>query len=69
VFGYASGARVSGAQSFFNPVFGGTQIVEAGGTASGTIVFSAGTLELLGTAVASGFTISSAGTLEIACRR
>ena len=66
MFGYASGARVSGAQSFFNPVFGGTQIVEAGGTASGTIVFSAGTLELLGTAVASGFTISSAGTLEIA---
>jgi autotransporter passenger strand-loop-strand repeat protein len=66
VFGYASGAKVSGAQSFFNPVFGGTQVIEAGGTASGTIVFSAGTIELLGTAIGNGFTVNPGGILEIA---
>ena len=56
VFGFASGATV----------FSGLQIVEFGGTASGTTVSSGGTLELLGGASASGFTIASGGTFEIA---
>ena len=73
VFGYASGASVSGAPPYFSsaaeadlPSLGGTQVIEASGTASGTTVLSAGTLELLGTAIARGFTVSSGGILEIA---
>ena len=56
VFGFASGTTV----------LAGLQVVEGGGTASGTIVSSGGTLELFAGAVANGFTISSGGTLEIA---
>lgn len=70
VFGYASGASVSGAPPYFSsaaeadlPSLGGTQVIEASGTASGTTVLSAGTLELLGTAIARGFTVSSGGIL------
>jgi autotransporter passenger strand-loop-strand repeat protein len=64
VFGYASGATVGvNPQPFF--ALGGTQVVEAGGTASGTTVLSGGTLELLGAAIASGYAIDSGGALEI----
>jgi autotransporter passenger strand-loop-strand repeat protein len=40
--------------------------VETGGTASGTVVKSGGTMELFGGAIASGFTINPGGFLEIA---
>jgi len=67
VFGYDSGASVSGVDSYLS-AFGGTQVIEAGGTASSTEVLSGGTLELLSGAVARGYTISSGGILEIASR-
>ena len=55
VFGYASGATI----------FAGSQVVEAGGRASGTIVSSGGTLTLLSGGTAINFLIGSGGILEV----
>ena len=56
VSGFAGGAAV----------YAGSQVVESGGIASGSTVFSGGTIELLSGASASAVTISSGGTLETA---
>ncbi len=55
VYGTASGVTI----------WAGSQVVEAGGVASGTTVNSGGTLELLSGATMVGTTVSAGGTLEI----
>jgi autotransporter passenger strand-loop-strand repeat protein len=55
VNGYASGATV----------FTGSQVVEAGGTASNTTVDSGGDLYVLSAGTASGTIVSSGGTLDV----
>jgi autotransporter passenger strand-loop-strand repeat protein len=65
------GAQISGGSQFDYgvasgaTVLGGSQVIESGGTASGTIVSSGGTLALLSGGSAINYHISSGGTLEL----